>query len=332
MTDIGGGDSHPSYFLVAVSTVENLADCREYCLAGFPETGNGAWTFADIAPGDYVSFLYGATAHDLYRVTDRRAVANADEIGPWPALAFDSGESHFPFRLDLRQERAFEESLVRSEFQYIAENLMHRGGYSRSHFQADRTTLHRVSQMGKRDETAGKSGDWQTEETTAGWVRQQGGFEPPEESRFVEYTLHALLRKYLADERALAEFAEMTGYTELLDRDVEILGERALPEGHVDILIRDSEPVGEVTNVPIEVKLNRCSGEDLAQLEGYIDQLEPECPGGILLAETIPRNFETPDNVAVVRSSFDGIDMGTPQSFETMLDALCLTAVEPREN
>jgi RecB family endonuclease NucS len=120
----------------------------------------------------------------------------------------------------------------------------------------------------------------------------------------------------------------MTGFTELLDRNVEILGERALPEGHVDLLIRDSEPVGRATNVPIEVKLNQCSKDDLEQLTGYIRQLEPECPGGVLLAETIPRDFETPNNVRVVRASFEGLDMGTQQQFQDMLDSLRLAPVE----
>jgi hypothetical protein len=318
----------PSYFFVAVSNEENLIDCRNYCLAGFPETGNAAWTFADIEIGDYLSFLYGAKAHDLYRVTNKRAIANAAEIGPWPPLEFNSGESYFPFRLDLHREREFRESLVRSEFQYVAENLLLRGGYSRSHFQADRTTLQRVSQMGERNETDGEGRDWAATETTAGWVRRQGGFEPPEESRFLEYTLHALLRKHLATDEHLKEFLEMTGFTTLLDRDVEILGERALPEGHVDLLIRDAEPVGQATNVPIEVKLNRCSDDNLEQLRGYIRQLQPECPGGVLLAETIPRSFNVPDDIALVRASFDGIDMGKPHPINEMLSALRLESVE----
>lgn len=321
-------ESEPSYFLVAVSTKENLVDCRKYCLAGFPETGNGAWTYADIAEGDYISFVYGAKAHDLYKVTGKKALSNASNVGPWPPLTFQSGESYFPFRLELRREREFEESLVRSEFQYIAENLLLRGGYSRSHFQADRTTLQRVSQMGEKTGTTGKSAHWEAELTTAKWVRRQGGFKPPGESRFLEYTLHALLRKHLAGDKQMSEFAEMTGFQEIDDRDVEILGERALPEGHVDLLIRDVEPVGETLNVPIEVKLNRCSDDDLVQLEAYIEQLEPECPGGILLAETIPRNFSPPENISLIRASFSDIDMGTPQSFSDMLSALELTPVE----
>ena len=318
----------PSYFFVAVSNKENLIDCRNYCLAGFPETGNAAWTFADIEIGDYISFLYSAKAHDLYRVINKRAIANATKIGPWPPLEFNSGESYFPFRLDLHREREFQESLVRSEFQYVAENLLLRGGYSRSHFQADRTTLQRVSQMGERNETDGESRDWESAETTAQWVRKQGGFDPPEESRFLEYTLHALLRKHLATDQHIEAFLSTAGFTTLLNRDVEILGERALPEGHVDLLIRDAEPVGQATNVPIEVKLNRCSDDNLEQLRGYIRQLQPECPGGVLLAETIPRSFDVPEDIALVRASFDGIDMGNPQPINKMLSSLRLESVE----
>ena len=50
----------PSYFLVSVSTRENLNLCIEYGLAGFPGGENGAWTFCEIEEGDLVSFLYGA--------------------------------------------------------------------------------------------------------------------------------------------------------------------------------------------------------------------------------------------------------------------------------
>ena len=62
----------------------------------------------------------------------------------------ESGRSyHFPFRLKLRQVRAFDEPIVRVEFAYIAENLLLRGGYRKTHFQADLTTLQNVSQMGE---------------------------------------------------------------------------------------------------------------------------------------------------------------------------------------
>lgn len=52
------------------------------------------------------------------------------------------------FRLKLKPIRMLEEPLVRTEFAYVAENLLLRGCYSRIHFQAEQTTLQSVSQMG----------------------------------------------------------------------------------------------------------------------------------------------------------------------------------------
>lgn len=54
----------------------------------------------------------------------------------------------FPYRLHLQLLRRFDESLVRQEFRYVAENLLLRGGYAKTHFQADQTTLQNVSQLG----------------------------------------------------------------------------------------------------------------------------------------------------------------------------------------
>ncbi len=38
--------------------------------------------------------------------------------------------------------------MVRQEFSYVAENLLLRGGYLKTHFQADTITLYNVSEMG----------------------------------------------------------------------------------------------------------------------------------------------------------------------------------------
>lgn len=318
----------PSYFLIAVSTKENLDLCREHGLAGFPSSQNGAWTFADVEVGDYVSFVYGADVYDLYEVTDKRAVLNADDLPPWPSLELRRGGTyHFPFRLELRQKRELAESLVRSEFQYIAENLLLRGGYSRSHFQADRTTLQQVSQMGNAVSGADGGHEWDADIGTAHWVRRRGDFCPPEVNKFIEELLHVLLRRRFSTPEGLSEFVDLTGFDALDGRNVEVLGERALPEGHLDLLLKDAEPVGSSVQLPIEVKLNRCNDDHLAQLRGYVEQLGSECPGGVLLAETIPRDFDVPDDVSLLRSTFEGIDMGEPRTLAEMADALALEPV-----
>jgi hypothetical protein len=140
----------PSYFLVSVSTRENLELCIKHGLAGFPSGESGAWTFCEIEEGDLVSFLYGARAHNLYRVRRREAIRGAELLPPWKLLTFrETGKTYsFPFRLHLQPIRVFDELLVRAEFAYVAENLLLRGGYSKTHFQADQTTLQSVSEMG----------------------------------------------------------------------------------------------------------------------------------------------------------------------------------------
>lgn len=318
-----------AYFFVAVSTRENLDLCREYGLAGFPGSYNGAWAFADIDIGDYVTFVYGAKAHDLYQVTDKRALADAADTPPWPALELTRGGTyHFPFRLDLAPQRTFRESLVRTEFQYIAENLLLRGGYARSHFQADQTTLQQVSQLGEAETEPPRANDWDAPTVTPKWVRRRGGFEPPAENKFVEEVLHVLLRRHLERPGGLSEFTRLTGFDDLLDREVEILGERALPEGHLDLLVKDARPVGESVQLPIEVKLNRCSDEDVEQLREYVEQLQPECPGGALVAERVPGSVEAPDDVRFVEVSFGDLDLSDPQPYNRMADSLALDAVE----
>lgn len=139
-----------NYFLLSVSNRENLELCKKYALAGFTHSINGVWVFCEIEEGDYISFLYAAKAHNLYKVEKKVAFKNAENLPPWKPLTFKtSGKTYyFPFRLCLRPVRKFEESLIRTEFAYVAENLLLRGGYGKTHFQADQTTLQNVSQMG----------------------------------------------------------------------------------------------------------------------------------------------------------------------------------------
>jgi len=122
----------------------------KYSLAGFTNSINGVWTFLEAQEGDYISFLYGAKAFNLYVIRGKEAIKDAETLPPWEPITFrQSGRTYyFPFRLHLIPVRRFEESLVRAEFAYVAENLLLRGGYRKTHFQADQTTLQAVSQMG----------------------------------------------------------------------------------------------------------------------------------------------------------------------------------------
>jgi hypothetical protein len=144
----------PSYFFVALSNKANLELCVKYSLAGFPSSTSGMWAYSDIEEGDFVSFVYGARAYNLYKVERKEAIRNAQTLPPWEPIIFKpSGKVYyFPFRLTLAPVRKLEETLVRVEFAYVAENLLLRGGYRKTHFQADQTTLSSVSQMGHINE------------------------------------------------------------------------------------------------------------------------------------------------------------------------------------
>ncbi len=277
----------PSYFLISVSTRENLEICIKHALAGFPGGENGAWTFCEIAVGDLVSFLYGARAHNLYRVTRREAIRDAQHIGPWPPLTFrETGRTYyFPFRLGLEPIRAFSESLVRAEFAYVAENLLLRGGYSKTHFQADQTTLQSASQLGERvagQPTALALGEYAIFEPR--FARVKGLANAPEVTRFREPILQSAIKQHLVSEFNLRKLFADISFDAIPAAEFEVLGEKAIPQGHIDVLLKRRVPVGSDPKIPIEVKTKKALPKDLSQLHAYMNELRGECPIGMLIA------------------------------------------------
>ena len=277
----------PSYFLVSVSTRKNLELCILHGLAGFPSGENGAWTFSEIAEGDFISFLYGARAHNLYAVSKREALCDALLLPPWEPLTFrETGRTYsFPYRLLLRPVRAFSELLVRAEFAYVAENLLLRGGYSKTHFQADQTTLQSVSEMGTVADGAVEPLAMPEYTTfTPRFTRTKSLVKSPEVIRFRETILQSAIRRNLMLEGNLQRLLNQLGLKDTGADELEILGEKALPEGHIDLLMKRRVPLGSALKIPIEVKTNRAQSRDLAQLRGYMKELHGECPLGVLIA------------------------------------------------
>jgi len=178
-----------------------------HAIAGFTNSASGSWTYLDVEVGDFVSFLYGARAFNLYRVKTKAAYKNAAELPPWPHVTFrPSGRTYyFPFRLDLEPVRIFDEPLVRTEFAYVAENLLLRGGYRKTHFQADQTTLQAASEMGR---VWSGSVDYLslggTETFEPMLARTKELVSPPEVFLFRELFLQAAVRKYLSSPERLA--------------------------------------------------------------------------------------------------------------------------------
>jgi hypothetical protein len=294
-----------AYFLIAVSNRENLDLCLRYGLAGFTSSGSGLWTYVDINEGDFVSFLYGARVFNLYEVSGKAAYVDADQLPPWPPVTFQpSGRTYyFPFRAQLRPIRILEEQLVRTEFAYVAENLLLRGGYRKTHFQADQTTLQAVSQLGQLSTGGCEALDVDgAREFTPLLTNDKSRVHAPETFLFRELFLQAMLRSYLATHDNLAALLEGTGLGNTDANALEVLSEKAFPEGHIDLLVKEATPMGISRKVVIEVKRRAGVKADVQQLARYRATLGAECVGAILIS-TAPskrtRDFAREEGVAL---------------------------------
>jgi len=320
---------NPSYFLISVSTRDNLELCIKYALAGFPSGESGAWTFCEIQQGDFVSFLYGARAHNLYKVAKHEAIRHADRFPPWKLLTFkESGRTYsFPFRLFLEPIRIFTEPIVRAEFFYVAENLLLRGGYRRTHFQADQTTLQSVSEMGMRADSAAEVLPIPPYSTFAlRFTKNREHLRIPETFRFQETILQSAIRRLLMSEANLHKLLSQLSLAGIPARALEILGEKALTQGHIDLLLKQRVPLGSSLKIPIEVKTGRAEPQDLAQLQGYMEELPGECPAGVLLAKDFGKqvlNDAATYGIRLVRYALS-VDLTKTVTFEEIHQGLTL--------
>ncbi len=116
------------------------------------------------------------------------------------------------------------------------------------------------------------------------FTRQKSSEKNPEIFLFKELILQTLIRHYLSNVNNLSSFLENIGVDELRPDELEILGEKALPEGHIDLLIKESTPIGMTRKIIIEVKLGRANNNDFNQLEKYLSEFGKECLKGVLIA------------------------------------------------
>lgn len=276
-----------------MSLRENLDLCRKYALAGLTSSYNGAWAYVDIDVGDFVSFLYGAKVYDLYQVETKEAIDGDTADKPWPIIRFRSGlEYHFPFRLHLRKLRSFETSLVVKEFSYVGENLLLRGGYTKTHFQADDTTLHNASEIPIADSSQEKFAFGEHKSFDLRFTRDKSLLDKPKVLQFRELMLQSLIRKYLGVGEHMAEFLGYFGIEGNI-MTYEALGEKALTKGYVDVLVKERAPRGTSTKVIIETKLNKANQNDIVQVSEYLRELGPECRGAALIVLSIDDTLRT---------------------------------------
>jgi len=257
-------------------------------MAGFTNSKNGFWAFIDIDEGDYVSFLYGARIKNLYRVKKKVAYKNARDLPPWNPIRFRSGqEYYFPFRLYLEPKLYLDESMVKPQMAYVAENLLLRGGYRKTHFQTDKLTLYNVSNMGEPAEAGIHKPIYHKGETFEPTIVFKKNMQKiPERYLFNELILQSILKKSLR--KILPEILMRLGWNENAE-NFEILGEKALPEGFIDIFIKPKHPVGPGKYMLVEVKKDRANEKDLNQLLNYLLEFRGLPVAGILVAKTFSR-------------------------------------------
>jgi len=313
-----------NYFLVSVSNRKNLELCMKYLLAGFTNSINGLWTYLDIEEGDYISFLYGARVRNLYKVVRKVAYKDAENLPPWPPVTFRiSGNTYyFPFRLILKQEKEFDEPMVRPEFSYVAENLLLRGGYRKTHFQADTITFYNVSEMGKPFNGNTDSLDFKAETFEPKITFRRELQKIPERFYFKELILQSLVRKKLRG----SIFSEILDYLGIDNKpdEFEILGEKALPEGFVDIFIKLKHPAGRNKYILVEVKTGKAQRKDMNQLKNYLGEFSDEAIGGVLIAKDFPKRLPEESKVLPVKYNFSQLNEDSEYTYKELLNLLRL--------
>lgn len=317
----------PDYFLISVSNRHNLDLCIKHSLAGFTNSINGLWTFLDISEGDFISFLYGARVKNLYKVVEKIAYRNPEKIGPWPPVTFRmSGKTYyFPFRLFLKKEREFDEPMVRPEFSYVAENLLLRGGYRKTHFQADRKTLSTVSEMGTSVTRDDRKLTFDSDTFEPKIVFKRRLQKIPEKFFFQEIILQSMVRKKIAS-TVLEKILKVLTIDIPAD-NFEVLGEKALPEGFVDIFIKLKHPAGVNKYIVVEVKTGRVQKKELAQLKGYINEFGSDCAGALLIAKEFPKTLIRESKILFVKYGFDQLDESAEYTYDQLKDKLRLEIV-----
>ena len=313
----------PSYFLVAVSTRKNLEACVRHGLAGLPRSRPGVWAYEDILVGDYISFLYGAKVWNLYSVREKRAYLDATDLPPWELLTFRSGMRYdFAYRLLLEPVKALNEEIARPGFHYLGENLLQRGGYGKSHFQADQLTFNFVSGLEGSPHPGIQVLDLPPSSFEPRFAR---GRPARPALQLTELVLQSCLRQYLSVPTHGSDFLSEFGVHDAVGW--EFLSEKALDAGIVDLFAKEAHPTtGRQKSLAVEVKLNDATAKDIKQALDYREELGEACVGAAVIAAGSGRKAIAVAQQSNVRVFSYGLpDPSKPMTFAEILSGLTLS-------
>ncbi|MEM2487223.1 MAG: hypothetical protein QXR44_01340 [Thermoproteota archaeon] len=202
-----------------------------------------------------------------------------------------------------------------------------RGGYRKTHFQADTVTFYNVSNMGIRFEGVNEI------------LYLQGTiFQPKitfrrERVNLETFYFHELILQSLVKNKIKNE--KLNNILEYFDVNIpsdyfEVLGEKALPEGFVDIFIKMKHPAGSNLFFPVEVKTGKAKLSEAEQLEAYMKELGNECKGGVLIAKDFPKTLSQyceSENILPIKYYFENLDDQKEYTYEELLNLLKLEVV-----
>ena len=227
--------------------------------------------------------------------------------------------------------RKVHESLVRAEFSYVGENLLLRGGYRKTHFQADQTTLQSVSEMGTRFDGIVNPLSMPDHDTfTLRFTRTPKFLKKPETCRFKEPILQLAIRRHLAEAGNLRMFLALLGVQIDHPEGLEVLGEMAISLGHIDLLLKERVPIGSTFKIPIEVKTKRATPRDVSQLRAYMDELRDDCQIGALIAADFAKTcvrMAADAGISLIRYTLAS-DLSQTPAFQEIFRDLTLNSAE----
>ena len=239
---------------------------------------------------------------DKYSITDWQTAP------PWKPLELRSKLTYgFPFRFQLERLRKFEYPLATDKFLYVATNLMLRGGYRKTHFQADATNLGNASEIGEPSRTPVQVLGYHPKTFELRFRKAKKSDERPVVFPIREIILQAAIRNHLSHEANMESFLELTNLTGFEPSSLEALGEKALPQGYVDVLLKNANPTGDSKKILIEVKLKKATTENFSQLEAYMQEVGADCGGGILVAESFGKSRPVISGIKCVRYELRGL-------------------------
>ncbi|WP_448377991.1 hypothetical protein [Fervidobacterium sp.] len=228
--------------------------------------------------------------------------------------------------------------MVRPEFAYVAEDLLLRGGYRKTHFQADATTLSYVSTLGTsphnsikyENSDTFKFSDLEFVPKTL-FSNTDSDYEDSNYTvtKFNENILQSLLKRKLNS--ILKDVLRYFGSDKNPD-EFEILSEKALSRGFIDLFIKLKHPIGKNQYILVEVKNRKASSKDFEQITEYIKDFdkEGELLGGIVIASDFPSRGKLDTlklNILRVKFFFRNLDESKEYCYQDLLDKLELTIV-----